>query len=133
MPQYKLTRDGDAPLTFTGEQVATATTQEHQGDGQNRWHEVAIYQTTSGKYVIEIQFCTQWQGEHGTREAHVEAALEAVAVVLQSTIVIPEGIGYPTLPQYAAKQARAEASLRRRWEAMVGELLAKIGAEERIE
>ena len=133
MPQYKLTRDGDAPLSFTGEQIATATTREQQGDGQNRWHEVAVYQTAGGKYIIEIQFCTQWQGESGTREAHVESDLAGVAECLKSTIIIPTGIGYPPMPQYAEKQARAEASLRRRWDALVGEILAEIGAEEKIE
>jgi hypothetical protein len=132
--QIVLRRDGDAPLAFRGERIATADTRETQGDGQNRWNEVAIYRTAGGRYVVAIEYHTQWQGEAGTREAHALGPdLADVAECLRTTIPVPEGIGYPPGDQYADRQARMEASLRRRWEAMVGRILSEIGAAERIE
>jgi hypothetical protein len=134
MQEYRLRRDGDAPLVFRGEQIATADTREVQGDGQNRWHEVEIYRTAGGRHVVAIEYHTQWQGERDTREAHALGPdLAEVAECLRTTIPIPVGIGYPPMPQYADRQARMEASLRTRWEALVGELLEEIGASERIE
>ncbi len=132
--EHTIRRDGDAPLAFRGERISTTNTREHQGDGQNRWHEVTICRTAGGRYVVAIEYHTQWQGEADRYEAHaVGTDLADVAECLRTTIPVPEGIGYPPSPNFADRQARMEASLRRRWEAMVGQILEEIGAAERIE
>jgi hypothetical protein len=43
-------RDGQRPVTFVGWMVADA---DSQGGGDPRWTELALYRTTSGKYVLE--------------------------------------------------------------------------------
>lgn len=132
--EYRLTRDGDAPLAFRGEEIATANSRDLQGDGQNRWHEVTVYRTAGGRHVVAIEYHTQWQGERDTHEAHALGTdLAEVAECLRTTMPIPTGIGYPPMPQYADRQARMETSLRGRWEKLVGGLLADIGADERID
>jgi hypothetical protein len=42
--------DGTRPLTFTGHQVAAA---DSQSGFDVRWTELTLYQTTSGKYILE--------------------------------------------------------------------------------
>lgn len=63
MTEYKLQRDGDSPVAFAGELLNEADSQGHQGPTENRWYQVRIYRTMSGKFVVEIGFRTHWQGE----------------------------------------------------------------------
>lgn len=132
--EYQISRDGDTPLTFRGEEIATANSHADEGGNRNRWHEVTVYRTEGGRYVVGIEYHTQWRGEQDRHDAvALGPDLAEVAECLRTTIPIPDGIGYPPKPQYADRQARMKASLRTRWEVMVGELLEVIGAAERIE
>lgn len=58
-----ITRDGKPPLRFKGHEIAGASNHSHEGSRQNRWTELALYQTAGGKYVIERTNRTCWQGE----------------------------------------------------------------------
>lgn len=135
MQTFRLRRDGDTPLVFRGEAIAESDTREHQGDGQNRWHQVTIYRTAGGRYVVAVEYHTQWQGESDRYDAvALGVGTPDVAELLRMYDgVIPPGIGYPPSPNFADRQARMEASLRSRWERMIGVLLDRIGAEERVE
>ena len=48
MDTHIVKRDGDKPLTFSGEEIGVASSYS----GQPRWFEVEIYRTESGKYVV---------------------------------------------------------------------------------
>lgn len=50
MTEFRINRDNNAVLTFEG--VVLATTSSRRA-GQNRWTELTLYKTDSGKYVIE--------------------------------------------------------------------------------
>jgi hypothetical protein len=51
MTTFTLTRPGDVDLVFDGELLADLTSRDHPD--QERWTEVRIYRTASGKYVAE--------------------------------------------------------------------------------
>ena len=61
--KYLVKRDNQRDLRITGEQLATASSHHYQGDRQNRWTELELYKTESGKYVIATIGRTCWQGE----------------------------------------------------------------------
>ncbi len=50
--RFKL-RDGMQPVTFAGEQLAFASSQPDGDTLPDRWTELSIYKTVTGKYVLE--------------------------------------------------------------------------------
>lgn len=51
MQEFRIERQTDIPLIFDGDLLADMSSQE---DGQDRWQEIRIYRTASGKYVTEV-------------------------------------------------------------------------------
>jgi len=62
METYTVERDNERTIKFKGEQIGSASTAEHLC----RWTELALYQTTAGKYICEKIDRTNWQGEENT-------------------------------------------------------------------
>lgn len=71
MKQYNLTRDGERDLRFTGRILADVSSHSYRGDSQNRWTELALYQTKAGKYVVQSVGRTIWEGENNRYSATV--------------------------------------------------------------
>ncbi len=71
MKQYTVERDGQKNLTFTGEIIADASGRHYAGREQNRWTELTLYKTQGGKFVLQREYFTQWQGEEGSDHAEV--------------------------------------------------------------
>lgn len=61
--EFMLDRHGLPPLKFTGDLIADESSRSNNGPRQNRWHDLSLYITTGGKFVVQIMFCTLWQGE----------------------------------------------------------------------
>ena len=57
---YKIRRDGERALAFTGRIIGSADDKSHNS---TRWEAVTIYRTASGRIVVEVEDRTQWQGE----------------------------------------------------------------------
>ena len=57
---YKIRRDGERALAFTGRIIGQADDKDHNS---TRWTTVTIYRTASGMVVVEVEDRTQWQGE----------------------------------------------------------------------
>ena len=57
---YKIRRDGERALAFTGRIIGQADNKDHNS---TRWTTVTIYRTASGRIVVEVEDRTQWQGE----------------------------------------------------------------------
>jgi hypothetical protein len=57
-------RDEQVDLKFEGDLIAKASSRSVNGPNQNRWTEMKLYKTKSGKFVIGIAGITIWQGEH---------------------------------------------------------------------
>lgn len=111
MPEFKLTRTGLPPLAFVGELVAESDSKAHQGPGQNRWHELAVYRTAGGKWVASITFRTVWQGESDRHTAEVADTPAALVEIVCRYDPAHEWEGFPDRPEYAEKQARTQAAV----------------------
>jgi EXLDI family protein len=57
---YKIRRDGERALAFTGRIIGSADDKDHNS---TRWTTVTIYRTESGRVVAKVHDRTQWQGE----------------------------------------------------------------------
>lgn len=58
--QHVIERDGDMPLRFTGTQIASASSHE---PGKDRWTELTLYRTTTGRYVLHEEGLSDVDGE----------------------------------------------------------------------
>lgn len=132
MTTYKLSRTGQAPLVFEGEELARVDGKWSAGREQNRYHNLAVYRTAGGNYILQVEYITQWQGEQ--RHDHVIVLgqdLSELANALREYDPCTRVQGYPPGPQYAEKQDRLLTSMRSRYDEQVSALLDKIeGAEE---
>ena len=57
---YKIRRDGERALAFSGRIIGQADDKSHNS---TRWTTVTIYRTASGRIVAKVEDRTQWQGE----------------------------------------------------------------------
>lgn len=81
--KFKLTRDGERDLVFTGERLASVSDHNYQGPKQSRWTEIRIFKTRAGALVAGVLHRTCWQGEHDTFHAEIcESPAEVYAELL---------------------------------------------------
>jgi hypothetical protein len=121
-----LTRTGYAPLAFDGEIIAEGSTKTVEGFGQNRWYECRVYRATTGEYVIEIVYSTQWQGEQDYHCAEARANASNIEMVLREFQCDHYVQGYPPGDHYADKQGRLVQYLQQRYESLVSKILGQI-------
>ena len=138
-----LNRTGQAPLTFEGRLLA-----EHIGDPgglskrrpidlrlrvrhkDHRRFEVAVYQRTSGGYVLAVRYRSSYAAEapHDWAMTCTTPA-DLVAALVGDVAYDPMGcvLGYPKgMPHYDQKQARLAEEVRRKFSAQVAEVLRQI-------
>lgn len=127
MQTITLNRTGDRPLKFAGEMITEADTRENQGPGQNRWWELALYRSDSGKYVLAIEYHSQWQGEHASHTAYVCDDAEDLTEAAKAHPYLAGVSGFP--PGHDDRQQRLEASLKRCWEQGLSGILAAVEPE----
>jgi hypothetical protein len=128
-----VSRTGQRPLSFDGESLATANSRHHAGKERNRWHEIEVWKTESGKFVCSVRYHTQWEGESAYDDAIIFDSKEQVAILLEEYIFPNIGtIGYPASPTYAEKQARMMAELEAAFKEAAGEVLGKLGCVEEV-
>jgi hypothetical protein len=121
---YTLPRSGRAPLRFQGELLAESEGYRYTGREQTRWHNIAIYRTAGGKYVVSIQYRTRYQGETDHDAAEVIAQPSGVEATLREYDPIAIVRGFPANDHYADRQARLQTDIRQRYEAQVSDVLA---------
>lgn len=77
MEEFKIERDDDAPLSFTGELLAKVSSSDNNASGSSysgqtgHWQELALYKTQGGKFVCERIDFTRWQGARDSHAAKV--------------------------------------------------------------
>lgn len=131
--QVTLPRTGDTPLTFSGELVADSDGQYAAGQNKNRWHELAVYRTTGGKYVVAIKYRTIWQGELDHDFAAVASDPKEAATLLREYDPTTYVVGYPIGEAYAEKQDRLMRDLTMRYQSQVSEVLSPAEFSEVVE
>jgi len=119
-----LDRSGDRQLKFRGRRVGAASSRQQSGSLQNRWHELAIYRTDRGRYVVAVAYRTSWQGESSRDYAEPIATAQAAASCLREYDPRADVAGYPAGPQYAERQRRLLSEIEVGYESAVSRALA---------
>lgn len=131
MPEtFTLPRTGNRQLQFEGEELASADSSVRGGNDSTRHHELALYRTIGGKYVIAIGYRTRWQGEHNHDAAIVCDSPEEATETLRSTLPTEHLMGFPPGDHYAEKRARVERDLCLRFEKAASTVLRVLGPEK---
>ena len=84
MKTIVLERTGMRPVQFEGELLNKTSTDRAGGQDRSRWHEIALYLTESGDYVLDVVYCTQWQGEIEHHEVIGPTSLEDIDYELRT-------------------------------------------------
>lgn len=122
--EITLKRTGKPPLRFRGELIEESDGERQRGKENTRWHELGVYRTEGGKFVLRIAYRTRWQGELDRDDAVILDRPEKVAAALQGYDPCAAVEGYPPGDHYAQRQARLMDDVRRRYETQISELLA---------
>lgn len=126
-------RTGQRPLSFDGESLATESSRIHAGKTRNRWHEIEVWKTTAGKFVVAVSYRTQWEGESSYDDGLAFDTKEQVATLLEEYI-FPNiaTIGYPPTPAYGERQAKLLAELEEAFKNRVGAVSDALGVVEEV-
>lgn len=137
LQSYRLDRTGKPPLAFEGEFIAGAYGEEMLDEKRRnpRWHDLELYRTRSGRYVLSVRYASTWKEEVGFDEVVVVDSPEDVKGELARWDPLAPVAGYPPGEQFAAKQERLLADVRARFDRTVSELFSQLGPEfaERID
>lgn len=126
MTTHTIPRTGNAPLKFEGELIAKSVPTPDsgkKGKEPKRWHELTLFCTLTGKYVLAISYRVEWKGEHDHHYAEVLPDIPSAVRAIQGYDPVAHVIGYPPSEQYAEKQARLLNELRQTFAVQVSELL----------
>lgn len=82
MEKFRLENDGARDVAFAGVKLSEESDHSYQGPRQNRWLEVRIYRTATGRYVVEQVGRTCWQGESDRHAVTICADAAAVLAAL---------------------------------------------------
>ncbi len=66
MKEITFPRDGDRPLRFVGEEIVSVSS---QAEGKDRWTELVVYRTSTGKFVLHSIGCSDREGEDDRSKA----------------------------------------------------------------
>ena len=126
MQTYTLSRTGHRPLTFTGEKLAEA---DNYNPTRNldRYFELAVYRTRSGRYVVSIALRAECRGEGDIMTVVYSEDPAEIERALRDYDPCPPGIGFPPGESFVAKQDRLREDMRRKYDGLVTELFAKLG------
>lgn len=124
METQLLKRTGDAPLAFVGELISEVSSKT---PNSSRWHEIGIYRTAQGNWVLEIVYRTQWEGELDNHVAlwltHTPGEMLDIGAALKHYDPTSHVQGYPPNEFYRDRQARLLADMQRRYDDLVTQLL----------
>ena len=103
---YKIRRDGERALAFTGRIIGQADDKSHNS---TRWQAVTIYRTASGRIVAKVEDRTQWQGESDHVRADSFATANEAIRYLRFANDWYENDGYDGILPEAAQEAIEDA------------------------
>ena len=132
--QFHLRRTGNQPLEFEGTLIAQAAGPQINGRQRDRGHDIRVYRTVGGTYVVETVYWTTWAGEAEVRTATpVGREASAVAAALRAHNPLDHVMGYPPAERFRSKQERLFVRLREDFATRVTDVLSALpDAVERI-
>ena len=104
---YKIRRDGERALAFSGRIIGQADNKDHNS---TRWTTVTIYRTASGRVVAKVEDRTQWQGESDHVRADSFAKANEAIRYLRFANDWYECDGYDGILPEAAQEAIEDAA-----------------------
>jgi len=132
---FHLLRSGDQPIAFEGHLIADKSGPQINGRDRDRGHDIRLYRTTAGTYLVEIVYWSTWKGEPECRTV-IAAGREPsrVTAALKLHDPLKPVLGYPPAERFKPKQDRLLARIRADYATRVSDVLAHLpNAIERIE
>lgn len=137
MPQFILQVSNGAPVRFNGELLAEAGVPESEPGPYARWHEVRIYRSDSGKYILQICFRSNAMNSDGDA---IEPSQDEVFVCESGQSLLDEAtgyepnrfvVGYPKgISQWEMKQRRLRKNVSMQYDSAIGIALAKAAEKD---
>ena len=124
MTRFTIARSGREPIQFDGELLAQVSGgDKHAQKKHKRWHQIAIYSTESGKYVVHVAF--RCDNRYDAPHDDVELCAGPADVIWHLRRHHPTAYirGWP-LPQHKTHDARLRNGLSDNFEALVAEVLS---------
>lgn len=139
-----LTQTGEAPVRFSGEEIAAVThdppAPKSKHAGARRWHVLKLFQHDDGRYVASVGFRSQFDMEEPHDEILIAASLSEMADELADYDPTEFLHGYPQDWEGSERRARAfqtkQQNLERRvtedYDNRVSQLLLAAGYVEEL-
>lgn len=124
-----LKRSGKRPVAFEGELRVQGTTQTGEA---KRWYTLKVYQSQH-ELVAAVEYVSTWPHEPARYDVYIADQPADLAEKLLAHDPLAHVVGYPTGKQFEEKQQALMVELRRRWGNLVTEVLACIGAAQKLE
>lgn len=134
-----LPRSGLSAASFQGELLAEVVGPPEAKRRKNviiRYHELQLYRTDQGKYVVAIGFRTELPQESNQDSVYVcdtQAEVEALLIGDQGYDPCQFLEGFPPWDKFKERQERLEMRVTEEFESRVGQLLASAGFVEELE
>lgn len=122
--RFIIGRTGTTPLVFRGNKIAGAG--GPMANKSKRWHEVDLYRTSGGRYVLEIRYVTVRPNEPSHSWADVVEGRDGVLTRLAQHDPLSCFIGWPNLDRYAHQQSIARAEVEAQWAHTVSALTTEL-------
>ena len=123
MPEYLVPRFSDAPLAFSGELLATVSGQNTRPEKTNkRWHEIDLFRTDSGKFVVAVRFRCETSFDDPYDDAEALDSSEVVVRFLNEFDPCEHIRGWPR-PSHAQQDDRLRDALTNSFDRLVAQLI----------
>lgn len=124
MPEFTVPRFAAAPLAFSGKLLVSVSGQQTRPGKTNvRWHEIDLYATDSGKYVVAIRFRCDTRHDDPYDEAEVLTSPEAVVEFLTTFDPVEAVRGWPN-QGHEQQDERLREALTNSFDRLVSQVLA---------
>lgn len=127
MTNINLRRTGDRLLQFTGQILCMVSTKEMTTSESGRWHEIELYLTAGGKYVVAVGYRTLHEGELPDDSAVVLDTENDVAEFLKNGI---DPAAHLTGLPADDDMEKIKTDLAARYRAAVSRVLNSLGPEK---
>ena len=127
MVDCTISRTGQTPLTFKGEKIPCVYGHWHYGIHWSQYHNLAVYRTEDGLYVVSIQYRTPLDDHRRGQRPHDYAVMVSDTKSVTEELQRYDPLAYLRRRPYDGKDHNF---LRRRYQEQVDHLLEFVGLVE---